>query len=72
MYILKIGCKDSASRMQRARSLLRRSLFSRVIFPKSPAKVLLFAHTAKKIAQNRPKRAHYGRFVQQYCRFVKD
>ena len=31
---------------------------------KAGAKVRFFAHTAKQNAQNRPKRAHFGRFVQ--------
>ena len=32
-------------------------------FSKSTAKVLLFAHTAKKNAQKRLRRAHFSRFV---------
>jgi hypothetical protein len=35
-------------------------------FLKSPAKVVLFAHTAKQIAQNRLFCAHFGDFVQSY------
>jgi len=35
-----------------------------VVFSKSPAKVALFAHTAKQIAQNRLFCAHFGHFVQ--------
>ena len=64
--ILFYRCKDSASRMQKVRFLLRRSLFSRGDFLKSPAKVVLFAHTAKQIAQNRLFCAHFGDFVQSY------
>ena len=30
---------------------------------KAGAKIRFFAHTAKQNAQNRPKRAHFGRFV---------
>ena len=35
-----------------------------ILLQKSAAKVLLFAHTAKLIAQNQPICAHFGRFVQ--------
>ena len=37
---------------------------SRCAFSKSAAKVVLFAHTAKQIAQNRLFCAHFGDFVQ--------
>ena len=41
-----------------------------ILLQKSGAKVVIFTHTAKQIAQNRPKCAQNGRFVQSiYCIF---
>ena len=38
-----------------------------ILLQKSGAKVVIFTHTAKQIAQNRPKCAQNGRFVQSIC-----
>ena len=66
MCILK-RCKDSANRTQW--SLLQIAEAKPVLagdFLKSPAKVQLFAHTAKQNAQKQPFCAHFFLFVQHF------